>query len=433
MTNADASVEWCDEHALPRQECACGPGRHLIVQRASDITMRRVSWLWEGRIAAGTLALLAGREGLGKSTLTAWIVARVTRGDLPGDDCGRPRSVIIAATEDSWEHTLVPRLAAAGADLSRVLRVEVQTALGFTTGLSLPGDLSDVGQIVSSEDVGLLVLDPIMSRLESLDTHRDAEVRIALEPLVRMADNLGMAIIGLIHLNKSSTDPLNAVMGSKAFTAVARSVLTVVADPEDEDDRRRLLGVAKSNLGAIPPGSDVFTVETATVPSEDGLIPTGALSWHGTSTTTVKGAMADPGMEVQGALGEACEWLTDYLSMHPGTPRVEVMRDASKAGHADRTIKRAATSIGVVSRTEGFPRRAMWSLAPLSGHSRANAPGESTDKGLTGPTGVDLRKREQPPLTVGPVGPVGPVSRDEGPTADECPGCGSTDCDGECI
>src|SRR4051812_7515384 len=91
--------------------------REVGFTRAADIKPQPVRWLWPGRLAVGSLALLAGREGVGKSTIAYWLAARVTRGDLPGAYCGAPRQVAIVATEDSWAHTVVPRLKAAGADL----------------------------------------------------------------------------------------------------------------------------------------------------------------------------------------------------------------------------------------------------------------------------------------------------------------------------
>ncbi len=103
--------------------------------------MRPVHWLWEQRIALGTLALLGGREGIGKSTVGYTLAADVTP-DACRAYAGQPKSVIIAATEDSWEHTIVPRLIAAGADLDRVYRVDVTTVAGVETGVSLPRDLT---------------------------------------------------------------------------------------------------------------------------------------------------------------------------------------------------------------------------------------------------------------------------------------------------
>jgi hypothetical protein len=99
--------------------------RRVVLTAASKIKPRRVQWLWDARVALGTLALLAGREGLGKSILSYTIAAMITRGDLVGEFFGTPKSVLVAAAEDSWSQTIVPRLIAAGADLDRVFRVEV--------------------------------------------------------------------------------------------------------------------------------------------------------------------------------------------------------------------------------------------------------------------------------------------------------------------
>jgi hypothetical protein len=61
------------------------PGHRLVkLTKASSITVRPVKWLWDKRVALGTLALLAGREGIGKSTLAYTLAAQITRGELPG-------------------------------------------------------------------------------------------------------------------------------------------------------------------------------------------------------------------------------------------------------------------------------------------------------------------------------------------------------------
>ena len=118
----------------------------MVLTAAAGIAPKRVRWFWAGRVAVGTLSLLAGREGMGKSTITYWMVAQITRGTLPGEDYGRPRSVIICATEDAWADVIVPRLIAAGADRSRVYRVEVETSLELTAELSLPRDIAGMAE-----------------------------------------------------------------------------------------------------------------------------------------------------------------------------------------------------------------------------------------------------------------------------------------------
>jgi hypothetical protein len=124
----------------------------------------------------------------------------------------------------------------------------------------LPRDLTDVEQASRDTNAALILLDPLMSRLdERLDTYRDGDVRRALEPLAAVADRTGMAVLGIIHHNKSgSTDPLQLVMASRAFTAVARAVHAVVPDPDDDTGKRRLFAHRRTTSAATtfrPSGS----------------------------------------------------------------------------------------------------------------------------------------------------------------------------------
>jgi RecA-family ATPase len=132
--------------------------RHVVLTSAASIKPRPVFWLWKNRLALGTLGLLAGREGVGKSTLGYWIAARITQGDLFGCFAGTPKAVLVCATEDSWEHTIVPRLMAAGADLTRVYRVDVVTAMDITVGMSLPRDLEGVERAAKDVDAAMMLL-----------------------------------------------------------------------------------------------------------------------------------------------------------------------------------------------------------------------------------------------------------------------------------
>ena len=263
-------------------EQAAAAMRRVVLTPASTIKVRPVRWVWQQRLPAGAMTLLGGREGVGKSTIGYTLAADITRGRLPGEHHGTPKAVIVAATEDSWEHTIVPRLMAAGADLDRVYRVDVETYEGVETTISLPRDLAAVEDAVRQVDAALLLLDPLMSRLDSqLDTHKDAEVRLALEPLTALADRTGVAVVGLIHVNKShSTDPLTTLMASRAFAAVARAVLFVMRDPDD--DGTRLLGSPKNNLGRDDLPSLTFRIESAHVADTDeGEVWTGRVQWVG--------------------------------------------------------------------------------------------------------------------------------------------------------
>ncbi len=388
--------------------------RQVRLTPASAITVRPVRWLWRDRVPLGALSLTAGREGIGKSILESTLAAEVTCGRLDGLHKGHPKSVIIAATEDSWEHTIVPRLMAAGADLSRVFRVDVITTDLVETSLSLPRDLVALEQEITEHDVALVILDPLMSRLDaSLDTHKDSEVRRALEPLVTLADRTGTSVVGLIHVNKaSSTDPLTMLMGSRAFAAVARAVLFVMRDPDDEGTR--LLGQAKNNLGSTDLPTLTFRVAgVKAADTPEGEVWTGKLEWTGETTRSIRETL-DVAAESSGdrtAAQEAGDWLLDYLTEQGGIAESGAAKEVGKAaGHSIDALKRARRLHKVTVESRGFPRRTYWVHPPVGAAAGRLAPTAPTaPTALTAPTGETSQTDIHTTTSVGAVGAVGAV------------------------
>lgn len=223
-----------------------GAGRRLALVRASTIRPRRMRWVWDGYVPLGELSLLAGREGLGKSTIAVDRAARVTRGDLPGEFLGHPRSVIYVATEDSRETTIVPRLMAASADMDRVLFVDVADA-GLTSSLVLPLDVEALADLITANDVALVVLDPATSAIDArLNGDRDREMRQGLEAIKAMAERTRCAVVGIVHFGKrDSTDTGKLILGSIAWSQVARSVVAVARDNESGE---LVISATKANL-----------------------------------------------------------------------------------------------------------------------------------------------------------------------------------------
>lgn len=340
--------------------------RHIVLTDASTIAPRPVKWLWRDRMPLGELTLLGGREGIGKSSVAYTMAAWITTGNMKGEFCGQPRAVIVVATEDSWSHTIVPRLMAAGADLKLVYRVDVVTSEGLSGTLTLPSDVAAMERAVKEVDAAFVLLDPLMSRLStSLDTHKDAEVRTALEPLTAFAHSAGIAVLGIIHVNKgSSVDPLTLIMGSRAFPAVARAVLVAMKDPEDES--RVLLGLEKSNLGRRDLPTFVYRIASELVASTDeGPIYTGKVVWLDETNRSVAEAMAaaGEGPGAASATSECAEWLEDYLqSSGGGIDSATVKEAAKKQGHSGFAMRHARKRLGVLTESFGFPRRTYWML-----------------------------------------------------------------------
>lgn len=344
--------------------------RPVMLTPASQIEPRAVEWLWRGRVAVGTIALLAGREGLGKSSVSWWVVARITRGELPGVFEGEPRAVLVSATEDSWAHVIIPKLMAVGADLDLVFRVEVLPDSGGLEGvpIELPYDLQGLERAAIESRAVLAVLDPLISRLSSkLDTHKDGDVRRSLEPLGAVAARTGMAILGLIHHNKSGgSDPLNSIMGSRAFTAMARSVHSVVRDPDDEEARRRLFGTVKNNLGPADLPLLAFHIVSAPVDGGNaGILPSARVEFLEEMDGSIAEMMqADlDGGETRTAVADASEWLERYLSERRGAAESGSIKEAArKAGHSLATLHKARRRLKIVAtNVQGvYPRQTQW-------------------------------------------------------------------------
>lgn len=308
------------------------PDRLVVTRAAATMQIRRPLWTWEDRVPAGAITLLGGREGIGKSTIAIDLAAKVTTGSLPGAYHGRPQNVMIAATEDDWSTVILPRLAAAGADLERIFAVAVQLSDGGTDSLTVPRDLVQLGEECVAKGITMLVVDPIMSIIDGkLDTHKDRETRRALDPLSRFAARNAITVIGLIHVNKSgSKDPLDSLMASKAFTAVARSVMYCHIDPDSEDESQYLFGHVKCNLGPKQP-TIKYKIATALIDLEDDEPPvrTSRSVWGEQDNRSIRDVM-ETARETN--LGDVSAQIIELLRIN-GTMTIEdicgVLTDAS--------------------------------------------------------------------------------------------------------
>lgn len=357
--------------------------RTLVVTRASEIPMRATRWLWASKtlwagvvtvrqwLPLGGLCLLGGRESTGKTTWGYRIAAQVTNGELPGCFEGEPRSVVVCATEDDWSHTIVPRLAAADADLDRVLRVDARDR-DVTTGLTLPADIGQLQRVCGEHHVALVLLDPLMGTIDTeLDSHKDHEVRRALEPLSRFAHAAQVCIVGLIHVNKTvGTDLLTRIMASRAFSAVARSVLFAARTESDERSTadRFLIGQAKNNLAARTGVTLVYHMEGRRVGydaevGEDIWSPVILVDETRHEHIDEVVAAQEARKPARETAVDRCEaWLERYLSGKGEVHSAQVKKAAKTEGFKVGTLQRAREGLGVRSVSIKDTTRTAWVL-----------------------------------------------------------------------
>ncbi len=222
----------------------------------SDIKPEEVRWLWDRRIPYGKLTLMVGDPGDGKSYLSLALATAVSRGAaLPfTSSSGNPGRVIVANYEDGAGDTIRPRLDRMGADVGRIAHLE---GVIDKTGTHRPFHSSDItrleSQIRAIPDLRMLIVDPIASLVGGqIDMAKDNQMRAAATgPLAALAERTGIAVIGILHLNKSqAVKAIYRVSGTLGgIIGPARSVLLVAEDPES---KRRALVSIKCNIGVKP-------------------------------------------------------------------------------------------------------------------------------------------------------------------------------------
>jgi hypothetical protein len=357
-------------------------GRQLRITRASEIAIKPTHWAWAGRIPIGSLILIAGREGTGKSTVMYDLAAKMTLGELDGSFKGDPRTVVVSAFEDSWAQTIVPRLVAAGADLHRVVRIDAVDVAGSEVQMSLPRDVADLKDICAAEQVGMVLLDPLMSALDASMKGNDYQaVYHALLPIVRLAETASIAVVGVTHFNKTTEgDPLTRIMGNRAFATTVRGVLVVHSDKGGDDDplddqgppvEHFLLGHAKNNLGRKLP-TLLYSLEGVHVAdTDDGPVYAPQIVWEGETDRTVEAAMVEesrPGSQRGTAKDAAKAWLSGAMSDGLWHVAGDVKSAAELEGHAPRTVQRALKELGGQAQQAGAARVWYW-IVPVRGRS----------------------------------------------------------------
>src|SRR5690606_21177865 len=136
--------------------------------------------------------VIAGNPGLGKSQITAWLAARVTKGSSWPDshEITRLGDVLFLSAEDDAADTIKPRLVAADADVARCHILQAVTTKSGKRGFDLSQDMERISNAVRSMqgNVRLVVIDPISAYLGRVDGNNNSEVRGLMMQLKDMAE-----------------------------------------------------------------------------------------------------------------------------------------------------------------------------------------------------------------------------------------------------
>jgi hypothetical protein len=269
--------------------------------------------------------------------------------------------VLIWSGEDGIEDTLRPRLEAMGADLLKVhFVVSVNDPQGrrpFDPATDMPA-LAVKAAAVS--DLRMLIVDPVVSAVPG-DSHKNAEVRRGLQPLVDFANARSVAALGITHFSKGTQgrDPLERLTGSLAFGALPRLAFAAAKLKDEPGDEYRAFVRVKSNLG--PDGGGYrYTLESVGFPSgARGLRVLWGDPLTGEAREILAEAEADE--DKRSAYREAEDFLREELRNGERSAG-EIKRNAEQAGHVWRTVQEVRRRIGVQTRKDGghFGGRQQW-------------------------------------------------------------------------
>lgn len=366
---ASAIVPELETHQSSRNDGPASPytgARHVTLQSAADITPEAINWLWNGWLAAGKFHILGGAPGTGKTTLAIAFAATLSSaGRWPDGSKAEAGNVLIWSGEDDPANTLVPRLIASGANLERIRFVTGTEDSGGKFPFDPAKDMTELRDVAQSwGNVRLLIVDPVVSAVAG-DSHKNADTRRSLQPLVDLGAALNCAVIGITHFSKGTAgrDPTERITGSIAFAALARVVMIAAKKEQVEAGKpSRMLARSKSNIGPDE-GGFAYDLRQIELPKHPG-VTTSHVAWGAAIEGTARDMLASANASDDtggSALREACDFLNELLANGPVSSKA-VKAAASEAGISFTTVRRAKKVVGVVAEKAGMNDGWTWKI-----------------------------------------------------------------------
>jgi hypothetical protein len=189
------------------------------VRPFSEVPDEELEWLWYPYICLGTIGLLDGDPGDGKSQFTGWLVSEISQGRvLPNGTKIPPANCFLFNFEDLPGAVIKKRLEANGADLERVF---IQTAT-----FKLTPEMADwLDGEIAKANPSLVILDPIQAFITGdVDASNNVDVREFMERLKDIAERRRCAIIVVRHFGKGQHDKaMKKRIGATDFVGISRN------------------------------------------------------------------------------------------------------------------------------------------------------------------------------------------------------------------
>jgi hypothetical protein len=301
-----------------------------------------IEWLWPGRIPYGTVTVIEGAAGSGKTRLAFDLAARMGS-QSPWPD-GAPNQypaedVLVVSRHEEAQPAVINRFAQGAAGDPRTL-VRFR---GFWTECAEPDQRGD-RPVAFPFDIEALQFHLEMHasiRLVIIDPLSDfcATPRLlteTLHELQRVAKENEVAIIATVPAHCRVDREGRLKVTSRWPTDAARCVWSILADPDDPS--RRLLAARRTNFCREPDGL-AFRL------ADDGV------AWEADS----KVSPLDPAGYLT-----ACQRALQELLRDEGLPATTVYRLGAEMGYTPKELRAAAKQVGARSARVGYAGAGHW-------------------------------------------------------------------------
>jgi hypothetical protein len=322
---------------------AAATDAELGIIGGDEVEPENPEWLWEHRFFANKINLVAGGGGDGKTTLLLTVAAVKTRGGAfpDGSPSGAPGTALVLAAEDGPADTLLPRLIAAGADVSRVKFLKPQVTIpkkGNRPAMVDPVTLQNLAYwrtVFKRYRPAMLIIDPVPAYMgRGVNDHRNADVQAVMNRFSDLATEFRVCVGAITHTGKAKDFKMvHRVLGSVAYTNCARAVHVTVCDPDDP--ATRYLAREKCNLDEPRDAlayklvsaeftwkGKTFKTSRAEIASETVKIDVNALAAEDGKPRPKPGPAPDHTTKV-------AKWLFDFLASRIGWTRASDVRSAA--------------------------------------------------------------------------------------------------------
>jgi hypothetical protein len=254
----------------------------LGMRRASKVKKKPIRFLLPGRIPEGDYTLIAGRGKQGKSLFTMAVAAKVSAGGEWWDGSGTAPlgHVFVLAAEDDAERVIAPRLEALGADSGRITILEAKykvrpddggpQLVSFTSLQDLTYWREIFTRVKKRDTPLLMIIDPLPSYVgKGVNDRRNNDVRAILGPFIDLVKEFGMTLVGVTHFGKAgdARTAADKILDSVAYANLARAIIYVAVDPDDDD--RRLVMPGDCSYSRRSQAALAFRIVERTIPPDD--------------------------------------------------------------------------------------------------------------------------------------------------------------------